>query len=715
MKILLSALLALGASVVPASAITVNSPANGAHVTSPFQVIASTQTCGGVPAVSMGYSIDHGSAVIEPTSFTATVAATTGAHVLHIKCWGKKTNDERLVNIDVMAAGTTSNSPTTTTQEIAVSTPANHATVPATFSLVATSSSCGSKPTAAMGFSIDNGSTTIEPTSFSATVNAVPGQHVLHVKCWGQGTSGQTPLNINVAAASTPSDPPTAADIVVASPANGATVGTSFNLVASSNSCGAASTVSAGYSIDYGSTTIEPPSFSAVVNTTAGQHVLHVKCWGQGTNNQTTVKLDVAATASSTPSGSSTQDITVDSPANGASVGSTFTVAASSSSCGSAATTAMGYSIDSGKAVIEPKSFTASVTAPAGAHVLHVKCWGKGTNNQTLLNIHVGSSSGTGGSPAAVSMPQFSLPAGQYSTAQTVSLYDATSGSTIYYTTDGSVPTLSSPRYSGPITITASTVLEAMATAPGYANSGLSRTSYVVVQPVYSGSSGPNIPSNALKIGMIQTMPGWRTKHDPATGGSATGVMSMTSDPTVTGQTAKFDTSYTRYSGVLYSVTYGKDAQATNFVYDAHVWIASGSQIGNLEMDNNQVIANGDTVIYAFQCAGSSNTWEYSENAGTRTNPQVKWIQSNQPCNPQNWAKDTWHHIQIWTSRDSVGNVTYHSVWLDGLEVPINKTVMSAFSLHWAASDMIANFQVDGGKSGGSSTLYLDNFSLYRW
>jgi hypothetical protein len=63
-----------------------------------------------------------------------------------------------------------------------------------------------------------------------------------------------------------------------------------------------------------------------------------------------------------------------------------------------------------------------------------------------------------------------------------------------------------------------------------------------------------------------------------------------------------------------------------------------------------------------------------------------------------------------------VGNVTYNAVWLDGVEAPINETVPSAFSLGWAAGDLMANFQVDGKGSGsGSSTLYLDQFTMYRW
>src|SRR5512146_3380567 len=101
MKALLLAVLAVATSSVPAHAISVYSPSNGAIVTSPFVVSASTTTCAGLPAVSMGYSIDDGRAVIEPTSFSASVSAAPGSHVLHVKCWGQKVHAEVLLNITV--------------------------------------------------------------------------------------------------------------------------------------------------------------------------------------------------------------------------------------------------------------------------------------------------------------------------------------------------------------------------------------------------------------------------------------------------------------------------------------------------------------------------------------------------------------------------------------------------------------------------------------
>jgi len=256
-------------------------------------------------------------------------------------------------------------------------------------------------------------------------------------------------------------------------------------------------------------------------------------------------------------------------------------------------------------------------------------------------------------------------------------------------------------------------VLQALAVAPGYTNSGVAKASYVISTP--QGPAGPATPSYAITEQEIQLLTKWRIKHDPGTSGTSTGSMTLVSDPSLSGQAAKFLTTFTNAGGELYSVTYGNDTDSKNFLYDAHVWIAAGSTLSNLEMDNNQVMRNGDTVIYAFQCSGYSNTWEFSANIGTPTSPQVKWMKSAAPCNPSKWTRDVWHHIQISTSRDDSGNVTYHSVWFDGVESPINQKVNSDFSLGWALGALVANFQVDGLGTSGSSMLYLDHFTMYRW
>lgn len=488
-----------------------------------------------------------------------------------------------------------------------------------------------------------------------------------------------------------------ASAMTVATPASGATVSSPFNVVASTDTCAGVPATSMGYSLDSGSAVIEPTSFSATVSASQGPHVLHVKCWGKKVADQVLIPIIVGAPAASS-------NIVVASPAGSGDIYSPFTVAASASACGGSTATALGYSIDGSAFVMQPASFSTSVTAKTGKHVLRVKCTGQGTSDQVALNIHVVPL------PAAPA-PRFSLASGKYTTSQAVGISDAVAGATIYYTLDGSAPTTASNVYAGPLAVTVSQMIQAIAVAPGYSNSGIGMAQYKIVTP-----TGPSIPSNATTQTQVQLMQGWRIKYDPATPGSAVGAMAVVSDPSLSGQAQQFQTNYSNGGGVLYSLTYGKDSAAHNFVYDAQVYIEDGSQLSNLEMDNNQVIPNGDTVIYAFQCSGNAGVWEYTGNSGTPKNPVVTWYKSTAPCDPSTWTTNAWHHVQISYSRDDAGNVTYHSAWVDGAESPINMTVNSAFSLKWGAGVLVTNFQVDGPTHGsGSSTLYLDNLTINRW
>jgi len=71
--------------------------------------------------------------------------------------------------------------------------------------------------------------------------------------------------------------------------------------------------------------------------------------------------------------------------------------------------------------------------------------------------------------------------------------------------------------------------------------------------------------------------------------------------------------------------------------------------------------------------------------------------------------------VQISYSRDDVCNVTYNSVWLDGVVANIGATIPSAQSLDWAKGHLITNFQIDGVGASGSSVLYLDDLTISRW
>lgn len=79
--------------------------------------------------------------------------------------------------------------------------------------------------------------------------------------------------------------------------------------------------------------------------------------------------------------------------------------------------------------------------------------------------------------------PVFSVAAGTYTSAQNVTLTDATPGTTIYYTLNGTAPTTASTVYSGAITVSATETIEAIAVATGYANSTVASAEYTINLP----------------------------------------------------------------------------------------------------------------------------------------------------------------------------------------------------------------------------------------
>jgi hypothetical protein len=398
--------------------------------------------------------------------------------------------------------------------------------------------------------------------------------------------------------------------------------------------------------------------------------------------------------------------ITVTTPVNGAQVTSPFKLTASATTCDSKPAVSMGYSIDSSAntTVVKARSVQAVVVAPTGAHILHVKAWGSGTSCVTNVTIKVVSATVA----TTVATPAFSLAAGSYSSAQSVSLSDATTGATIYYTTNGTAPSTSSTEYTGAISVSESEEIEAIAVVPGHTNSGVATSSYIIAPIPPAKPTTPAIPADAIASTNLQLLDTWHFEHDAGTPGTAVGATSIVTTPSISSNSRQFSTSYTGEGGVRYSIAYASDTTSENFLYDNWVWIEAGSSVSNLEMDSNQVTANGQTVIYAFQCSGYTGTWEYS-GAG------AKWVSSSQPCNPSNWQTNVWHHVQISYSRDNSGDVTYHSVWLDGNEQVIDETVPSSFALGWKVGDVNTQFQVDGIGESGSSVLYVDNLTIYRW
>jgi hypothetical protein len=110
-----------------------------------------------------------------------------------------------------------------------------------------------------------------------------------------------------------------------------------------------------------------------------------------------------------------------------------------------------------------------------------------------------------------VAAPTFSPDAGTYASAQSVTLSCATSGATIYYTTDGSVPTASSAVYGAPILVASSEKIRAFAAMSGMDDSAVVSATYIIGQ----------VPPCSWDNGVLSELP----LPSSAIGGSAWGVV----------------------------------------------------------------------------------------------------------------------------------------------------------------------------------------------
>lgn len=133
---------------------------------------------------------------------------------------------------------------------------------------------------------------------------------------------------------------------------------------------------------------------------------------------------------------------------------------------------------------------------------LRIGISGDGVNSKELApGVTVTSS---GGSTLIVATPTFSPAAGTYSSAQTVTISSATSGATIYYTTDGTDPTTASTQYTSAIAVSSTQTVKAIAVKSGYVDSAIGSAAYTInltyTVTSSAGSNGTISPSGAQTV-----------------------------------------------------------------------------------------------------------------------------------------------------------------------------------------------------------------------
>ncbi len=112
---------------------------------------------------------------------------------------------------------------------------------------------------------------------------------------------------------------------------------------------------------------------------------------------------------------------------------------------------------------------------------LNAIAYGNGFSNSPVTNgiYTIGNSP-----PPQVAAPVFGPMAGAYTSAQTVTITSTTSGAAIRYTTDGSTPTeTNGTLYPGSVTISSTTILNAIAYESGFPDSPVTNGIYTITIP----------------------------------------------------------------------------------------------------------------------------------------------------------------------------------------------------------------------------------------
>ena len=221
------------------------------------------------------------------------------------------------------------------------------------------------------------------------------------------------------------------------------------------------------------------------------------------------------------------------------------------------------------------------------------------------------------------------------------------------------------------------------------------------------------IPSYAVSSGDLDGSGSWAEGHDGGTPGESRGSMVYPASTPLYDDARKFYMTYSDRAGERWSLSFAKDAKATYFVFDTYVYFPNPSEVLNLELDMNQVMPNGETVILGTQCSSVTGTWESAYTSGKYDH----WLSSNIKCNPKDWKANEWHHVQIGLHHDDNGVVTHDWVNLDGAHSVFEGAVReSAHFLGWAAGGIDVQYQIEGASSGsGSVTSYIHKMTVYRW
>jgi hypothetical protein len=441
-------------------------------------------------------------------------------------------------------------------------------------------------------------------------------------------------------------------DAPLSPPSTPAIVNAPFYLQAQAPTCNSAATTSFGYSIDSGGTTyVSGTTIQTMLSPAAGAHTIYLKAYnGTGFECDTTQLVSVGG------------GVTVAAPSLSSTLPETFNLSAAAPTCGGVTTTLMSYGVDSQSTTSSDATTLSTLVdsnESSGSHILRVKAFAGSMYCETDIPFTV-----TGGIAAA-------------------------SGANLYTGTSTSYP------YGG---------IESLSNYTG----------------TYAACPSGSVGSGLAGATESPTAGLWQTQPDCGTVGTKSDV--STTFPSTTevhglnSASRQLSFSYgSKGGGVRWFNALPDNANAnaaTHFLYDVYLYIAAGSDVGQIEMDINHASPANNLYLIGVQCNLVNGTWDVTEYPNG-------WKHTSTSCT--NVATGAWHHLQILTNHAANPGtaIDYDQISVDGVVQTLScgdsACASTMESASWTES-VGPNFQLDGGGAGGSSiTAYVSNFNIWYW
>lgn len=426
--------------------------------------------------------------------------------------------------------------------------------------------------------------------------------------------------------------------------------------------------------------------------------------------------LPLAAALLFASAASATVTVTVSSPADNASVPTSFNVVASASTdAAGAEVTGWFIYVDSVAAwnTSGPTStINANVTLSAGTHTVLVRAWDStGAFGSQSLTLTAGSCSGI---CVTVSSPTVTgpVPSPVRFTASAVDGASHPITGFVVYSDNTNV-------YQNHVSTLDTWVILPFGSHSVYVRAwdstgafGTSATFPVNVQ----GTVIPTPLAGSVTFGNVDDLTtGWGNCGTPScSGGQTTATLTFgqgVSSPSRDGASAHLSMSGGTYANALWWRKNGAQDTMTNYLWDFWFYIPStNSPTQAIEFDLWQSTAISGTVkkfMFGSQCNLARQIWQ----GWNETLPA--WVDTAFPC--KGFSTDTWHHAIYFLQRihDARDTLLYGSVTIDGATTQWNLVEPSATTT-WGANTG-EQWQLDLKSGGGTLEEYIDSVQVTMW